>query len=317
MIDVETDLSLVVQGRTMLTPDIVLLELVSASGVTLPPWSPGAHMEMQLGNGLSRQYSLCGDTSDRTVWKVAVLRERESRGGSAYVHDDLHEGEKVQCRGPRNNFTLEDADEFTFVAGGIGITPMLPMIAVVEASGKPWTLLYGGRSRESMAFLDDLTQYGDRVTIHPQDTHGLLDLMGTLSNPRQRAGVYCCGPEPLLDAIERTCESRWPDGSLHVERFRGEAPDLSDARPIDVELVQSGRTIVVPADRTILSVLTDEGIEVDASCEEGTCGTCEVAVLGGVPEHKDSVLTDGEREAGDVMLLCVSRARGTCLKLDL
>lgn len=315
--DLEVDLQLVIDGRRMLTPDIVALDLRSNNGAQLPIWSPGAHLEMNLACGLSRQYSLCSNPSDRSVWTVAVLREPESRGGSHYVHDVLQVGDVVECRGPRNNFPLEAAGSYKFFAGGIGITPMLPMISAAEEAGKPWTLVYGGRSLESMAFRDALAAYGERVTFHPQDTHGHLPLDRELSDPGTDVAVYCCGPEPLLAAIEDRCHATWPTDALHVERFRAELPDLAGADSIEVELAQTGKTVTVPADRTILEVLTDEGIDVDASCEEGTCGTCEVAVLEGIPEHHDVVLTETERESNECMMICVSRAKSKCLKLDI
>ncbi|PPJ14851.1 oxidoreductase [Nocardia nova] len=315
--DPEVDLRLVVGNRRMLTSDIVALDLTSETGALLPSWAPGAHVEMKLDNGLARQYSLCGDPADRTTWTVAVLREPNSRGGSVYIHDELHTGATVDCRGPRNNFPLEPASMYKFVAGGIGITPILPMIRAAEASGTPWSLLYGGRSLQSMAFRDELARYGEKVTLHPQDTDGLLDLAAELAVPEPDVAVYCCGPEPLLAAIEGHCESFWPAGALHVERFRADLPDLSGARPIRVELAQSGTTVTVPADKSILAALLEVGVEVDASCEEGTCGTCEVVVLEGTPEHHDVVLTESERASGECMLICVSRAKGDCLRLDL
>jgi ferredoxin-NADP reductase len=315
--DYEVDLDLVVSDRRMLTADIVALDLTLIDGADLPPWSPGAHLEMHLDNGLKRQYSLCSDPADRRSWTVAVLREPNSRGGSDFIHDQLRVDSKVNGRGPRNNFPLEPATAYRFVAGGIGISPILPMIRAAEASATPWTLLYGGRSLESMAFKDQLAAYGDKVTLHPQDTHGLLDLATELAEPTAGQAVYCCGPEPLLAAIETQCHATWPTGALHVERFRSDLPDLTHARPIEVELAQSGAKFTVPSDRSILDVLTEAGIEVDASCEEGTCGTCEVMVLEGTPEHHDVVLTENERESGDCMMICVSRAKTRCLKLDL
>jgi ferredoxin-NADP reductase len=315
--DFEIDLDLVVSDRRMLTPDVVALDLRSVDGADLPVWSAGAHLELHLDNGLSRQYSLCGDPADRRTWTVAVLREPDSRGGSSYIHDELRARIKVRGRGPRNNFALDPAEGYRFVAGGIGITPILPMIRAAEASGTPWTLLYGGRSLASMAFRDELAAYGDRVTLAPQDTCGLLDLATALAEPMPGQAVYGCGPEPLLTAIEDHCDTHWPEGALHVERFRADLPDLAGAQPIEVELAQSGRTFTVPHDQSILQVLLDAGIDADASCEEGTCGTCEVMVLDGVPEHHDVVLTESERQAGDCMMICVSRAKTRCLKLDL
>lgn len=316
-VDNEVDLDLVVSAKRPVAPGVLVLELQQPDGSELPPWSAGAHVELLLENGLARQYSLCSDPDDRTAWSVAVLREPESRGGSSYIHDTLQPGTVVKAHGPRNHFALTPAKSYKFVAGGIGITPMMPMIRAAERAGAQWTLLYGGRTLDSMAFRDELSQYGDRVTFHPQDTHGLLDLAGELADPAEGAQVYCCGPEPLLNAIEQLCGSTWPDGALHIERFRHEAHDLEGARPIEVELAQSGQTITVPADRSILEVLVDNGIDIDASCEEGTCGTCEVVVLDGEPEHHDVVLTKSEKESCEMMMVCVSRAKGTCLKLDL
>jgi ferredoxin-NADP reductase len=315
--DYEVDLDLVVSDRRMLTADIVALDLIRVDGAELPPWNPGAHVEMQLDNGLARQYSLCSAPADRRTWTVAVLREPNSRGGSDFIHDELRVESKLKCRGPRNNFPLEPATAYRFVAGGIGITPILPMIRAAEASATPWTLLYGGRSLESMAFTQLLTAYGDKVTLHPRDTHGLLDLATELAEPVAGQSVYCCGPEPLLAAVEDQCHQKWPGGALHVERFRADLPDLSGARSIEVELAQSGSKLTVPPDKSILQVLTEAGIEVDASCEEGTCGTCEVMVLEGIPEHHDVVLSEGERQSGSCMMICVSRAKTPCLKLDL
>lgn len=316
-VDIEVELDLVTSAKRPVATGVVILEFQRADGADLPPWSAGAHVELLLEDGLARQYSLCSDPSDRATWAVAVLREPESRGGSSYIHDTLRPGTVVKARGPRNNFTLTPAKSYKFVAGGIGITPMLPMIRAAERAGAQWTLLYGGRALDSMAFRDELAGYGDRVTFHPQDTHGHLDLAGELADPADGAQVYCCGPEPLLDAIEQLCGSSWPDGALHVERFRNEAPDLEGARPIEVELAQSGQTLTVPADRSVLEVLVDNGIDIDASCEEGTCGTCEVEVLEGQPEHHDVVLTKSEKESCEMMMVCVSRAKGKCLKLDL
>lgn len=317
IVNTEVELDLVLSAKRLVAKGVVILEFQRPDGAQLPPWSAGAHVELQLEGGFARQYSLCSDPADRTTWAVAVLREPESRGGSAYIHDTLQPGTIVQARGPRNNFPLAPAKSYKFVAGGIGVTPMLPMIRAAEHAGAQWTLLYGGRTLDSMAFCDELSEYGSRVTFHPQDTHGLLNLAGELADPAEGAQIYCCGPEPLLNAIEQLCESTWPEGALHVERFRHEAHDLEGAQPIEVELAQSGQTITVPADRSILEVLIDNGIDIDASCEEGTCGTCEVVVLEGEPEHHDVVLTKSEKESCEMMMVCVSRAKGKCLKLDL
>ena len=204
-----------------------------------------------------------------------------------------------------------------FVAGGIGITPILTMIAAAEARGARWRLMYGGRRRASMAFLDELAGYGDRVTVAPQDETGLLDLDGLLGVPQPDTLVYCCGPEPLLTAVEQRCAA-WPACSLHVERFSAKPltePALAEA--FEVRLAQSELTLAVPPDRSILDVVEDAGVGVLSSCAEGTCGTCETRVLDGIPDHRDSVLTDEEQRAGSCLMICVSRSRTPLLVLDL
>jgi ferredoxin-NADP reductase len=304
---------LVVEGREFAADGVLALTLRHPLGEELPAWEPGAHVDVVLGPDLERQYSLCGDPADRTVWRIAVLREPAGRGGSAHVHERMRQGDKVRVRGPRNHFALRPAPRYRFVAGGIGITPVLPMLAAAEAAGAEWTLLYGGRTRRSMAFTEELDRYGDRVTIAPQDETGLLDLASVLDDLPEGTLVYCCGPGPLLDAVEARC----PAGVLHVERFEAKVQETGQNTEFEVELARSGRTLTVPADVSVLDVVRDAGVEVLFSCTEGTCGTCETDVLEGDPDHRDSVLTDEEREAGETMLICVSRCRGKRLVLDL
>lgn len=266
-----------------------------------------------------RQYSLCGDPADRSSWSVAVLREPAGRGGSRYVHERLIPGGRIRVRGPRNNFPLVSAPRYLFLAGGIGITPLRPMVAAADAAGADWRLVYGGRTRTAMAFAAELRQkYGDRVTLCPQDETGLLDLDRLLAEPAPDTLVYCCGPGPLIDAVQRHCRS-WPSGSLHVERFApvAAADDAGPDAAVEVELALTGRSITVPADTPILQAVEEAGVAVLSSCREGTCGTCETTVLDGVPEHRDSLLTPAEREAGDTMMICVSRSRTPRLVLEL
>ncbi|MFH8469520.1 PDR/VanB family oxidoreductase [Streptomyces sp. NPDC017991] len=312
-----------VVGRMDLAADGVLaLTLRHPLGEELPRWEPGAHIDVVLGPDLERQYSLCGDPADRREWRVAVLREPAGRGGSAHVHGQLEAGAKVRVRGPRNHFALLPSPRYLFVAGGIGITPILPMLAAAETAGADWTLLYGGRTRNSMAFVEELRRYGDKVRVVPQDEDGLLDLAAALGTPRPDTLVYCCGPGPLLDAVEKRCAG-WPSGSLHVERFQprprhvmGHQEAAAEAE-FEVVLERSGRTLAVPADASVLDTVRAAGVEVLFSCTEGTCGTCETDVLDGTPDHRDSVLTDEERAAGETMLICVSRCLGKRLVLDL
>ncbi|WP_055614747.1 PDR/VanB family oxidoreductase [Streptomyces phaeochromogenes] len=307
---------LVVERRDLAAEGVLALTLRHPLGEELPAWEPGAHIDVILGPDLERQYSLCGDPADQRSWRVAVLREPDGRGGSAHVHGQLEAGGKVRVRGPRNHFALQPSPRYRFVAGGIGITPILPMLAEAEAAGAEWTLLYGGRTRNSMAFAEELSLYGDKVRVAPQDESGLLDLAAELGTPQSDTLVYCCGPGPLLDAVEERCAD-WPKGSLHVERFQPKVQETGADTEFEVVLERSGHTLTVPADVSVLDTVRSAGVEVLFSCTEGTCGTCETDVLEGTPDHRDSVLTDEEREAGETMLICVSRCRGKRLVLDL
>lgn len=312
------ELTLVIDEATSPANDIVALTLVHPSGDKLPEWTPGAHIDLVLGDKLIRQYSLCGDPADRTRYRVAVLREPNGRGGSAHVHTHLTPGTKVTVCGPRNHFTLHPAPAYLFIAGGIGITPILPMIARADEEGANWRLLYGGRRTESMAFRDELqTRYGDRVTSCPQDTHGLLDLATAVDDLAAGTLVYCCGPEPLLDAVDTACQNL-PDGTLHVERFSAKPLD-EPIRNGDFEVVlqRSGLTLTVPPDLSILEVVTAAGVDVTYSCEDGICGSCETPVLAGTPDHRDSVLDDDEKARNDAMMICVSRSCSARIELDL
>ncbi|MBA9006341.1 PDR/VanB family oxidoreductase [Thermomonospora cellulosilytica] len=305
-----------VADKRAVADGVVALTLVRPDGRRLPDWAPGAHVDLVLPGGLTRQYSLCGDRWDAYSYRVAVLREPDGRGGSAFIHDELEVGATVGLGGPRNNFRLVPSERYLFVAGGIGITPLLPMVRQAAMLGTDWRLLYGGRSRASMAFLDELEPYGDRVTVMPQDEQGLLDLDAWLSEARPDTKVYCCGPASLLEAVERRCAT-WPPGLLRTERFVARVRDGARDEPFELVLARSGLTLKVPAGRSVLQALGDAGIGVLSSCRQGLCGTCETAVLEGEPDHRDALLDDAERAAGDCMFVCVSRARSERLVLDL
>jgi ferredoxin-NADP reductase len=306
--------TVVVTGKQTAADGVVVITLADAAGRELAGWQPGAHVDLHLPGGYVRQYSLCGDPAQRRHYRLGVLREPDGRGGSAAVHDTVGVGDTLRIAGPRNTFPLVEARSYLFIAGGIGITPILPMVAAVSRQAADWRLVYGGRRRASMAFLDELARYGERVTVCPQDTHGLLDLDGLLGGPAPGTAVYCCGPEPLLRAVEQRCAA----GAPHVERFSPKPVDrVSPERAFEVRLARTGRTVAVPAGMSILRALELGGVSVLSSCREGTCGTCETGVLAGVPDHRDSVLTGPEQEAGDIMMICVSRARSPELALDL
>ncbi|MTE19473.1 2Fe-2S iron-sulfur cluster binding domain-containing protein [Streptomyces sp. TRM43335] len=316
---------------------VVGLTLADPGGAELPEWEPGAHVDIELPSGLTRSYSLCGSPRERHSYRVAVLRVPRSRGGSAEIHATDLVGRRLRVRGPRNHFPLVPADRYVFIAGGIGITPLLPMLRrLSEQPGSPrWTLLYGGRSLETMAFRREVTGLrGGETTLWPQDSHGLPDLDRALRGLPTGTAVYCCGPEGLLREVEARVDRRLPPGALHTERFR--PPGAADAdpgspggtdpadgtggtgdAPFEVELRRTGVTLRVPAERRLLDVVREAVPAVPYSCEEGTCGTCETKVLAGVPDHRDLLLDDDEREAGSTMMICVGRSKGPRLVLDL
>ncbi len=311
---------LVVRKRCTPAEGVVVLDLAHPDGEELPRWEPGAHIDLCLTDNLTRQYSLCGDFDNATVWRIGVLLDPNSRGGSKYVHEELHEGASIRVRGPRNHFPLVDAPHYRFIAGGIGITPILAMVEEAQRASHDWSLLYGGRTKSSMAFADELvTRFPGRVTIWPQDERGFLDLSALLNDPADDTLVYCCGPEGLLAAVEEHC-AHWPPGTLNVERFAAKEPSAEDAGALDrFEVVcrRSGVTLEVASDESLLELLEAANVPIMGSCYEGICGTCEARVLEGTPAHRDSVLTDAEKAAGDVMLVCVSGSRTERLVLDL
>jgi ferredoxin-NADP reductase len=306
-----------VTGKDPVAHDVVAVTLADPDGGLVPSWEPGAHIDLVLGEW-TRQYSLCGDPAQRQSLTVAVLREPSSRGGSAFVHDELAVEDLVSISGPRNHFALVPAASYLFVAGGIGITPFVPMMRRLDQQGRPWRLIYGGRTRSTMAFADELAQdYPGRVELRSQDEDGLLDLSSALGGVEPGAAVYCCGPEPLLMAMESACVRR-SDVNLHLERFAPKAV-TSQVRDtgFDIELGRSGAVVAVAATESVLDALMRSGVDVEFSCREGTCGTCEVGVLDGVPDHRDSVLTGDEKTANDQMMACVSRSCTKRLVLDL
>jgi ferredoxin-NADP reductase len=312
----EFEADLLVRETRREADGVVALILARPDGTSLPEWTPGAHIDLVLGDDLVRQYSLCGNPADTGTWRVAVLLAPDSRGGSKRVHQ-LAAGDTVRVRGPRNHFRVVESARYLFIGGGIGITPLLPMIEAVDAAGADWELHYGGRTTTSMAFRDELSRHGGRVHLVPEDEHGFLDLAALLDRPRPGTLVYTCGPEGLLAAVEQRCAA-WPADSLHLERFSARPADPAAVdNAFEVVLEQSGKTLQVPAGTSVFEAVRAAGVSVLGSCLEGICGTCETEVLDGDIDHRDSVLDDDERAAGDVMMLCVSRCRGARLTLAL
>ncbi len=295
---------------------VISLELAAADGDVLPPFEPGAHVDLHLPSGIVRQYSLCGDPADRSHYRVAI---RAVSGGlsSQFVHRKLRPGEMLAVSEPRNNFSLVDAKNYIFVAGGIGITPLLPMMRELSARNKPWTLLYCNRSDDTAPFLPEIRALGGEISLHSSASGTRLDVAKRLGTARQDTAIYCCGPERLMLAVEEATAG-WPDGSVHFEWFapRGRPADAA-AGSFEAVCQASAITVNVAADKSLLEALNDAGIPLPCSCQQGICGTCEVRVLAGEPDHRDSILSSAERATNATMMACVSRARSPRLVLDI
>ncbi|MFC4498824.1 MULTISPECIES: PDR/VanB family oxidoreductase [Streptomyces] len=278
------------------------------AGARLAPWEPGAHIDLTLPNWLTRQYSLCGDPADRESYRIAVRYDPLSRGGSEYVHRFLRQGRTVEVSLPRNHFPLQPAPEYLFLAGGIGITPLLPMLRAATAAGIPATLVYVGRSAATMPFLDELrTRYGDRVRVVAARRHGRPDLTALAAHAPGTL-VYCCGPAPMVAAAEAV----FPAERLRTERFQPVTRTFGPDTEFEAVCARSGRTVRVPAEESLLDALTHAGHPVPSGCREGVCGSCELTVLDGEPDHRDDIGAPTGR-----MYACVSRARSPRLVLDL
>lgn len=312
---------MVVERVTPITADTVLLRLVAANGQPLPKWQPGAHIDIECGDTeLSRQYSLCSDPADPSAYEIAVLRDPESRGGSTWVHDQLKAGDTVRIRGPRNHFRFDEtAKRAIFIAGGIGITPIAAMAHRARLLGMDYEIHYSGRGRALMPLLEALVaEHGERLHVYAKDEGQRADLTALLATPHDGVRIYACGPERMLSALE-ACTAHWPDDALRIEHFQTEPPTLDPSKEhaFEIELKDSGITLQVRADQTILSALKGANIDVQSDCCEGLCGSCETRVLSGAVDHRDVVLTRGERDAQDRMMVCCSRAAGDKLVLEL
>jgi len=311
----------VVERVTPVADGIVRLRLVSPDGKPLPRWTPGSHIDVECGTPeLSRQYSLCGDPDEAHALEIAVLHEPEGRGGSAWVHANVKVGDRLRIRGPRNHFRLDESlAKAVFIAGGIGITPVSAMARRAKALGMDYELHYSGRSRASMAFVDELAAlHGDRLHVHAADEGRRNDLRALLATPVPGAQVYACGPLRMLEALEACCAA-WPEGALRVEHFESTLATLDPSKEhaFEVELKDSGLVITVPPDQTLLTALRAANVDVQSDCEEGLCGSCEVRVLAGKVDHRDVVLTRSERDANTKMMACCSRACEGRLVLEL
>ena len=296
--------------------DVIALTLI---GEQLPRWRPGAHIDIHLPSGLVRQYSLCGDPETSDCYRIAVRRIPDGGGGSIEMHD-LTVGAKVTTHGPRNAFPLtvpgygSPARRFRFIAGGIGITPILPMLDLAQRLGVDWSMVYAGRSRDSLPFVDEVTRFGDRIQIRTDDISGLPTAEELLGECPDGTAVYACGPAPMLTAIRSRLAGR-DNVELHFERFA--APPVVDGTEFTVAVASTGEMVRVGAEETLLSALGRARVHASYSCQQGFCGTCRTRVLDGAVDHRDTLLTDPERDNG-LMLICISRAAGgSHLTLDL
>jgi vanillate O-demethylase ferredoxin subunit len=311
-------ISVRVQAMRFEAQHIVSVELVSPTGGELPAFEAGSHIDLHLGNGLSRSYSLSNSPKERHRYVVGVLNDKNSRGGSRYVHEQLRVGSIISISAPRNNFPLdESAQHSVLIAGGIGITPMFCMLGHLRGLGKSVEMLYCARARAEAAFADELLAQPNVSSHFDTEKGAPPDLKAYLASKPKDAHFYCCGPTPMLDAFEKFCEELGIE-NVHIERFAAaENVETVQGDEYVVELVQSKKSVTVPAGKSLLDALLDAGLHVDHSCREGVCGACETKVVEGTPDHRDNVLTKKERESNKTMMVCVSGCKGNRLVLDL
>lgn len=297
-------------------PDVVALTLVPADGADLPRWHAGAHIDVHLPSGRTRQYSLCGDPGRPDRYRIAVRQILGEDGASIEMHT-LAAGQLIEVSEPRNAFMMplpgsgSRAQRLRFIAGGIGITPILPMVRLADRLGIEWSLRYTGRHRASMPFLDELEAFGDRVRVLTDDVSGFPTPAGLLDDVHPSTAVYACGPPPMMDLVRGAAPAR---AELHIERFS--PVPVVNGQPFDMQLLRSAETIAVRADQSALAALLAAKPDVSYSCQQGFCGSCAQQVVAGEVEHRDRLLTDEQRRLGQ-MLLCVSRSTGGPLVLDL
>lgn len=317
----EQTLDVIVVSRSEPAEGIVVLDLAADGGASLPPFEPGAHVDVHLGPDLVRQYSLSGDPADRARYQLGILLAEGSRGGSAAIHRDIRAGDRLRIGVPRNLFPLEPAASDTIlIGGGIGITPLLAMARHCAANAKPFTLHYCARSRAKAAFLAELESapLGPHARLHFDDGGDPQRFVPARDLPPAAVGIhlYVCGPAGFMDwVIGEAHRLGYPEAQIHREYFEADV-DMSGGA-FDLTLAKSGKSLTVPAGMPIVKALAGIGIKVDVSCEQGICGTCMCTVLDGVPDHRDNYLTDEEKAANDQILVCCSRSKTPTLTLDL
>ena len=316
--DLPMTMPLRVTRNDRIADGIHLLEFRDPNEKPLPEFSAGAHIAVRVPNGLVRKYSLCNDPAERDRYQIAVKRESNGRGGSCNLIDNVKAGDELTVTAPVNDFGLPPrAQHFLFIAGGIGVTPIMAMIRQVVAEGKRFRLFYCSRSPETTAFRDELSrpQFKNMVTIHYDegDASRSLDLRPILAERKNREHLYCCGPRPLMEAV-RAMTDHWSSTAVHFEAFSEAETHKADDKPFKVRLARSGTVLDVPTSKTILEALREHGLEVPSSCETGTCGTCRTKLLAGEVDHRDLVLAEHERK--NAIMICVSRARGDDITID-
>ncbi|SDT33296.1 PDR/VanB family oxidoreductase [Actinoplanes derwentensis] len=307
---------LMVRGLVLEADDVLTVDLVDPAGAVLPDWAPGAHVDLVVSDGSVRQYSLCGVPGGESL-TIAVRHDPAGKGGSGWVHRTVRPGDRVTMRGVKNHFALEDAPEVVLIAGGVGITPLLPMAEELARGSRAWRLAYVGRKAATMPFVGRVRALGSPAAIHETAVSGRPSMGDLLAGVTSETLVYVCGPASLIEAVEKTLEAEGRGDCLRAEYF--EAPELEVAEPgsFTLRLEKSGLELAVPAGRSALEVVTEAGIDVLSDCEEGICGTCDTRVLAGEVDHRDHVLTRSEKAANNCMMLCVSRAAGPRLVIDL
>ena len=316
-------LQVIVRSRRVEAEGICSFELVHPEGQALPAFSAGAHVDVHVAPGLVRQYSLCNDPATRDHYRIAVLREPQSRGGSAGMHEQVREGQLLTISAPRNHFELAPgAARSLLLAGGIGITPIWAMAQALHSRGEDFALHYCGRAAARMAFVPALHEaaFAGQVQLHADDGPQAqrLDAPALLAAPQAGTHLYVCGPAGFMNHVLDTARLHgWPEAQLHREFFAGTATAQESDGAFSVRLASTGQSYAIAKDKSVLEVLTAAGVDVPYSCESGICGSCLTRVLEGVPEHRDSFLTDSERAANDQFTPCCSRARTPLLVLDL
>ncbi|MEV8267759.1 PDR/VanB family oxidoreductase [Microbacterium sp. NPDC076911] len=307
-------------------PEVLVAELEAADGSTLPAWTPGSHVELDLGEGMSRQYSLCGDAADLSTWHIAVRLRQQGGGGSQRIHQTFTAGHELTCRAVRNRMPMPEGDEIVFLAGGIGITPLIPMMRAAQAKAVAWRLIYTGREDTSMFALSELVAaFGDRVIPHFSAISGRIDVNASLEKFPAVTAVVACGPAGLMQAARDfatengvACVTEAFDSSAAVaEVATAVSPDALADTGFIVELANTGGEVPVRPDQSVLSALEEAGVVVASSCREGYCGTCETVVVAGEIDHRDTVMMPEEHADTDLMMVCVSRCRTGRLVLEL